>query len=178
MIIERFLNAALFFAEKTAAFDTIKLYKLLFLADRDCMKKTGHTITEATYRKIQPWGPVPVEAKALVDGMAAGDEITPPLSGYLKVKKKGNKTDINLSGAADLNYFSGEEVAILEKLAEKYKHYSGKNIAHAVHNMRGVKELDWGKDFHMEVFLPAKDREASREARAVAHRFKLSLMHG
>ena len=57
MIIERFLNASLYFAEKTQRLDTIKLYKLLFLADRACIKKTGHTITEATYRKIKPWGP-------------------------------------------------------------------------------------------------------------------------
>ena len=117
MIAERFLNASLFFAEKTEKLDTIKLYKLLFLADRECMKRTGHTITESVYRKIKPWGPVPLEAKALVDGIAAGDEDRPSISRFLEVQKQGRNTHISFHGVANLDYFSGEEVRILEKLA-------------------------------------------------------------
>jgi hypothetical protein len=101
MITERFLNAALFFAEKTKRFDTIKLYKLLFLADRACIKKTGHTITESIYRKIKPWGPVPKEAKAMVDGMAAGDESNPAVSRFLKVEKQGKNTHIKFAETAE-----------------------------------------------------------------------------
>jgi hypothetical protein len=177
MITERFLNAALYFAKNTNHFDTIKLYKLLFLADRDCIKKTGQTITESTYRKIKPWGPVPKEVKALVDGMAAGDEHAPAISRFLTVEKQGKNTHINFVGAPDLNYFTKDEISILEKLANKYKLTPGKRIAHGVHSMRGIKDMDWEKDFQMDVLLPPKDKTAFQAEKAVADKFKLALQH-
>jgi hypothetical protein len=175
MIIERFLNASLYFAEKTQRLDTIKLYKLLFLADRACIKKTGHTITEATYRKIKPWGPVPKEAKALVDGVAAGDKVSSRISEFLKVEKQGNNIHIKFTGPADLSYFTREEIQILKNLAVKHKSTSGKKIAHGVHNMRIANTMEWEKDFHMDVFLPPKEKRMSQENRKIADKFRLAL---
>jgi hypothetical protein len=177
MIAERFLNASLFFAEKTEKLDTIKLYKLLFLADRECMKRTGHTITESVYRKIKPWGPVPLEAKALVDGIAAGDEDRPSISRFLEVQKQGRNTHISFHGVANLDYFSGEEVRILEKLAAKYRLWPGKRIAHGVHEMRGVKALEWEKDFSMDIFLPLGSKTANQECKEVSAKFRLALVN-
>jgi hypothetical protein len=175
MVIERFINAALYFAEKTSNLDTIKLYKLMFLADRDCIKKTGHTITESIYRKIQPWGPVPKEVKKLVDGMASGDKTNPHVSNHLQAEKQGRNIHISFKGAADLKYFTGEEINILENLARKYKSVPGKRIAHGVHFTRVINKMAWEKDFNMDVFLPPAERSASEENRAVANRFKMAL---
>jgi hypothetical protein len=177
MITERFLNAALYFAEKMEAMDTIKLYKLLFLADRDCIRKTGHTITESTYRKIKPWGPVPVEVKALVDGMAGGDEVKGRVSSCLQVEKQGKNTHVTFRGKPDLSYFSKDEIAILDNLAQKHKHRTGKSIAHGVHQMRGIKNMDWETEFGMDIFLPPLDREQNQKHRTVSEKFKMFLAH-
>jgi hypothetical protein len=177
MVIERFLNAALYFSEKTKQLDTIKLYKLLFLADRNSIKKTGQTITESTYRKIKPWGPVPKEIKALVDGMAAGDERNPSISRFLKVEKQGRNTHISFTGTANLSFFTKEERNVLEKLAVKYKHTTGKRIAHGVHEMRGIKEMDWEKDFLMDIFLSPREKAAVQEEKAIADKFRVALEH-
>jgi hypothetical protein len=177
MVKERFLNAALFFNEKTKKMDTIKLYKLLFLADRNCIRRTGHTITESPYRKITPWGPVPVEVKALIDGMASGDIVEEKISSRLKVEKQGKNTHISLNGKPDLDYFSKDEILILEELARKYTHRDGKSIAHGVHRMRGVDGMDWEKQFDMDVFLPPLEREQNRKHQATSDRFKMFLDH-
>ncbi len=177
MIPERFINAALFFAEKTERLDTIKLYKLLFLADRACIKKTGHTITESTYIKIKPWGPVPKEVKAMVDGMAAGDESNPLVSRSLKVEKQGRNTHISFAGSADMQFFTRKETVMLENLAKRYKRVPGKRIAHGIHQMRGIKEMEWGKDFQMDIFLSPKERIASEKERTIANKFGLALVN-
>jgi hypothetical protein len=175
MILERFLNAALYFKKNTENLDTIKLYKLLFLADRECIKKTGQTITESVYRKITPWGPVPREVKSLVDGIAAGDKVCSNISDFLKVEKQGNKTHIEFSGHANLNFFTKEEIKIIGNIAAKYKYTTGKKIAHGVHNMKIIKEVPWEKDFNMDIFLPPEDKEISLKNRKAAEKFKLAL---
>ncbi|HAJ79887.1 MAG TPA: hypothetical protein DCO75_08950 [Fibrobacteres bacterium] len=178
MIIERFLNAALYFKENTENLDTIKLYKLLFLADRECIKKTGHTITESVYWKIMPWGPVPKEVKSLVDRIACGDKISSNISDILKVEKQGKNTHVEFNGNSDLSYFTKNEIEIISKLAKKYKYSSGKKIAHGVHNMKIIKEIEWEKDFYMDIFLSSEDKKLSQKNRKIADRFRMALSDG
>lgn len=178
MILERFLNASLYLAKHTSNLDTIKLYKLLFLVDKECIKKTGQTITGCTYKKITPWGPVPKEVKAFIDSMALDESVSEDISKVLSVQKRGKNTHIEFSGEPNLDYFTDKEVAILKDLANKFQNTRGKTIAHKIHENKRIKSMSWNDEFHMDVFLDGETKEISTNNRKVACELKFALNHG
>lgn len=105
-----------------------KLMKLLYYVDFDHYEMHGKSVTGATYSKL-PHGPVPKEAKKLIDRMAKKNLVHP-----VKVKRAIYAQHRLIAQTKfDAALFSGEEMQTLERVANKWENCTGAQIEAASH---------------------------------------------
>jgi uncharacterized phage-associated protein/DNA-binding transcriptional regulator YiaG len=126
---ERFANLVVFFSETMKPYKT-KLNKLLFYTDFCHFKKTGFSVSGATYRAIQ-FGPVPNDYDTLYQEVIKKEKVECVVSEdgdfiseqYLPIK---NKT-------FDASLFSEDEIKTLNKVSQKFKGINAKKIKDISH---------------------------------------------
>ena len=112
------------YCEDKFHFGAIHLNKILFWADFRHFKKTGKSITETVYWKLER-GPVPkyvktAEAELMVEGRF--EEVEKPLSPPLKQKRPTAKGNINES------LFTEYALQLLRETAETETRYSASEV--------------------------------------------------
>jgi hypothetical protein len=134
---KKFKELVVYLAAKNAsnpAFGKTKLNKLLFFSDFTAYARLGSSITGVQYIKLQ-FGPCPRSMKQLTEalmkeGRVVSQELTSgPYEGSRLVALRD----------ADLQEFSGPEIAIVDEIVERYWSHSGRDISDASHGFVG-----WG----------------------------------
>lgn len=120
MDCRKMVQALAYFASKQPKkeIDSWKAYKLLWIADRYHLRQYGRMITGDTYYAL-PHGPVPTDAKNLVDGeplhyLAANQDY---VDRYIKVKSKNKYRALE---EPDLKVFSESDVDAMDKAYKEY----------------------------------------------------------
>jgi uncharacterized phage-associated protein len=127
---EKMQHVILFFLERINNVDLgrTKLMKLLYYVDFDHYEMHGKSLTGATYRKL-PHGPVPQEAKKLIENMASRH-----LVHQVRVKRAQYAQHRLITQAKfDPSLFSGEEIQTLERVAKEWEHCTGTEIEASSH---------------------------------------------
>ena len=119
---EKLINTIVFFLKNTNHCHTLKLFKLLNLADFEHFRQKGRTITGLQYRAL-PKGPVPTalldefqrggdkDLKTAVQLFAVKDEITDALL----------RRDLKPRVEFEKNWFTKRELRIMELVAEFFR---------------------------------------------------------
>lgn len=120
MDCRKMVQALAYFASKQPKkeIDSWKAYKLLWIADRYHLRQYGRMITGDTYYAL-PHGPVPTDAKNLVDGeplhyLTANQEY---VDRYIKVKSKNKYCALE---EPDLKVFSESDMDAMDKAYQEY----------------------------------------------------------
>ncbi|HUJ09376.1 MAG TPA: Panacea domain-containing protein [Verrucomicrobiae bacterium] len=123
-----------------------KLMKLLYYVDFDHYEMHGKSVTGATYRKL-PHGPVPKEAKQLIEHMAKKNLVK-----EVKVKRVDYAQHRLIAQTKfDASLFSGEEIQTLERVAKEWENCTGGEIEAASHAEAPWSATKDGKDIDYDL---------------------------
>ena len=131
---EKLCAMVLFFAHRNKELLKTKLMKLLNYSDMIFYKENGISISGVRYAHL-PYGPVPENFDILLGTMAA-DQII-----HIEIVYDGGYEKHQV--IADSNFFenvlSEKEVAVLEKVYEKFKNFGSADISNYSHKEKGYK---------------------------------------
>jgi uncharacterized phage-associated protein len=158
---EKLEQVILFFLERinNNTLGRTKLMKLLYYVDFDHYQKTGHSITNAKYRKL-PHGPVPDKAEKVIDAMIkrkALKAVETSIGNFVQQRLLTN------TASFDASRLQGDEMETLMMVARKWEHATAQEIAAATH-----REAPWGTtedgkaiDYELANYrsLPAEEEE-------------------
>ena len=151
-----------------APMDKMKVQKLLYLADRECMDQTGFPISNDTYYHM-PYGPVLSETLDLMNGKRIESE-------WGKWIRKGDNDELAPARAGDVNreacdHLSDFEIEILDKIWSKFGDMDGLDLSKYTHTLSehihvplkaGRKPLS-----HADILVAlGYDRESARDQAA------------
>ena len=128
----KLIQALAYLADKqpNKTIDNMKAYKLLWLADRYHLRRTGRTITGDSYYAM-PHGIVPSDAKCLLEGE--------------KTKLKSSRTYLNqfiftdgnheykVIKQPDLKMFSDSDQDAIDIILKRYNKYNAKQLSELSH---------------------------------------------
>lgn len=106
-----------------------KLAKLLYFVDFDFFEKFQKSITGDTYKAL-PMGPFPITMEKVLAGMAKEKKIVIKLE---KERDGYNPTEIYMAKEKPEAIFSKDEQNILDRVALKYGHLTGKQLEDLTH---------------------------------------------
>ncbi len=126
-------------SQPNATVDTMKAYKLLWLADRLHLRNYSRTISGDEYWAL-PLGPVPTNAKNLVDGKATSlknpdgkfDEYIEVLPNHKIRARKG----------ADVDEFSESDIELFDKVLAKFGNASAIELSNFSHQFPEWKQYE------------------------------------
>lgn len=133
---EKIYNIILFFADK--AILKTKLLKEMFYADFIYYKNSCQSITGLEYSKLQ-FGPVPDQFEKILTNVANENIIDYGFS------IKGDYECYNIKAKQSFNkdIFNEEELKILEKVKNRFKDYSSKNIVDFSHKEKAFTDTNY-----------------------------------
>jgi hypothetical protein len=109
-------------------FGLTKLNKILFYCDFMAFGKFGKSITGTSYEKLQ-FGPVPSNVESVRRQMRQDDDIYLDSVGYGTFAT----TRIVARRSADLNLFSGPEVALVDRIVDEFSDLTGSQLRDLSH---------------------------------------------
>ena len=132
---EKYENVILFLCSRIGASGVEgkkKLAKLLYYVDFDRFEfeESMLTITGDVYKRL-PMGPYPESMTSIIEGLAR--------KGSLKVSHRDNAapysptTVYQACDEPDMSLFNDDDIAILERVAQKYLHLNGKQLENLSH---------------------------------------------
>ncbi len=175
--MDKFINAILFFAEKTdkEKFGITKLMKLLFYADFLHYEKFGRSIFGDEYYRL-PEGPVPSISYDIFKKLERGE--VPELNGIVKIREKliGNFVMKQIEGLKrfDENVFSESDVEVMSEIAERFYNTGGKEMSQKTHEIPFVQDASrvLPIDYNVVVEDPndlAYLKELKKESESIAY---------
>lgn len=125
----KFTEMVVYFTEKLQPWKT-KLNKLLFYADFEMCRQTAYSISGVKYRAI-PMGPVPNNFQSIFEYLGNNDEVDIYFTTFENGTGEQFKPNKNRQFSADL--FSQDEIAVLEKVTERFRNTSTDKIIDISH---------------------------------------------
>lgn len=145
---DKFRELLLYLAERSEndpKFGETKLNKLLFYADFVAYRELGKPITGARYHKLE-WGPAAVPFVPIERELQQSGELVVRRN---LVGSKVQKKPIALRGA-NLDRFSGAEIALVEQLLEELREYGGRQVSDLSHETPAWKVAAYKEDIPYE----------------------------
>lgn len=131
---EKLINAIIFFYEKTALCNKLKLYKLLYHLDFRHFAETGRSVTGLDYFAL-PNGPVPVELTQEID--SPGKDLEEKIDFSYVTQKMGDKKvsvlHITPKAKFDPSAFTKRELRLLESIAYDFDLSKAEDMIHSTH---------------------------------------------
>jgi hypothetical protein len=132
---EKLRELVLYIAEQSegdCTFGMTKLNKLLFFSDFKTYLKTGRSITDQEYQKL-PNGPAPRQLVPLITSMKEREELA---IGERDHFGHTQKRPFALR-EPDLQYFSGQEIAIVDQALRYFRNMNATEISDLSHEFVG-----------------------------------------
>ncbi len=152
---EKFCAMVLFFAKKSAGLLKVKLLKLLNYSDLVFYQENGISMSGARYVHL-PYGPVPKNYDLLF-GMMSADNIA-----HIEVEFDNGYERHQVIADSEIpkGVLSGQELAVLERVYEKFADFGSVEISNYSHREKGYMSTKQGevisytfaKDIRLDVF--------------------------
>ncbi len=173
---QKIVNAIIYFVKNTKDCKKTKLFKLLYYLDFIHFKQHGLSVTGYNYISM-PYGPVPSKLLEQFEK----DEFPEEFKKNFSVEKVTDDDDkysyqIHLKNKIpDLDWFTPNELSVLEEVAFMYKEAPAKDLVEATHFRntpwdKTVKTKGMGKQ--IDYFL-ALDEESTLTQEEIEERFRL-----
>lgn len=128
----KYKSVILYFANiiRNGTLGKVKLMKLMYFLDFDFFEKYGKSVTGDRYVRM-PLGPVPENAEKIINEMRE--------EGLVKITKQGmpenmdDKQLISPQKEASIEFFSKEEIQMLDEVSCKWEKFSGNDMKNASH---------------------------------------------
>ena len=127
---ERLAELIMYVAQRSLGdprFGSTKLNKILFFADFEAYRRTGQSITGATYQHL-PQGPCPHQLLPVIDSELAGDARWVERSTYA-----GTQRQLIPLREARVELFTGPEVAIIEEVLTELMPLTNSQVSQRSH---------------------------------------------
>ena len=125
--ITRLGNLIGLIADRYGTVSMTKLLKLLFIIDRESIKKTGIELTSSVYKV---WEKGPVNAFGYIEiRRHGGGEFTE----YINVNEVQSNFQITSTGNFNINIFSRNELNLVEHLIKEYHACSAEDMINELH---------------------------------------------
>lgn len=127
-------------SQPDATIDTMKAYKLLWLADRWHLRNGGRTITGDDYWAL-PYGPVPSDAKNLVDGKKTRLSSSVDFYSYLGVVSDHK---IKAKTTPYMSVFSDSDIYAMDLILKMYGDKTAielSNLSHRFPEWKNYEEM-------------------------------------
>lgn len=112
--------------------DYIKLFKIMYFAQREYLATYGLTIIEDTF-KARQLGPVPSLTYKVVK-MAENNEVSTDLKDFITSIKVDDKQKVYALKKPDLDYIADMEKEELDNIISKYKNTDSKKLSELSHD--------------------------------------------
>lgn len=112
--------------------DYIKLFKIMYFAQREYLATYGLTIAEDTF-KARQLGPVPSLTYKVVKMAENGDEST-DLKGFTSSIRVDENQNVHATAAPDMDYIADMEKEELDKTIAKYGNVDSKRLSEMSHD--------------------------------------------
>jgi uncharacterized phage-associated protein len=173
---QKIINAIIYFVKNTRNCKKTKLFKLLYYLDFMHFKRFGLSVTGYNYITM-PYGPVPEELLKQFEKNEFPDEFNKNFT-IEKVTDEEDKQSfqINLKNKKpDLDWFTPNELTVLNEVVEIFKDAPAKDIVEATH----FRNTPWDKTVktkgigsYIDYFL-ALDEDTSLSREEIEERFNL-----
>jgi uncharacterized phage-associated protein len=137
---EKMVNAMAFLVSKCHACTKMKLFKLMYFADKEHLLKYGRPITGDHYVRME-WGPTPSASYDMTKGKGPSSRLV-LFQSILSVHGNNIK---NLK-SPNMMVFSNSDEKMLNEIIEKYGHLSAAKLSDLSH-----KEATWTKTPENEI---------------------------
>src|SRR6266702_6392009 len=120
---EKFRELVLYIAEqceRLPLFGATKLYDILYCSDFEMYRRTGHSITAATYVAMK-YGPVPEQRDVIKDRMIR--------EGELALRRRGTQKRYIALREADRGQFTVDEICIVHEVIERFKNDAADTVS-------------------------------------------------
>lgn len=174
---EKLFQLIIFFSQNTQICGKVKLFKLMYLADFECFRQTGSSITGMEYVAWK-YGPVPTYLNSEIE------EPSEEFDKYFTISReefdsKYNKynprecvvprmTDIEF----DDNEFTKRELRIIQELATQYRDADAQKLIDVTHQKDGAWDKVWkdgrGRDERIPYELFVEDLENEKKERILS----------
>lgn len=162
---ERLRELMLFVAERCQNdpnFGVTKMNKVLFYCDFMAFAKFGKPITGISYNKL-PFGPVPTGAEIMRRRMEKDDDVFVTQDGYSPFRPRR----ILPRREANLDLFSGPEVALVDGVIEAFSDATGSQLRDLSHG-KAWQSVGWNQTIPYEAVF-VSDEPYTEEDVARAH---------
>lgn len=134
--VDKFVNAAAYLVERCPEVTKMKLFKLLYYADKEHLLTYGRPIIGDRYIKME-WGPVPSRGYNIVkhDDRASSEE-SELFDGYIGVQGK----DLFVKTTPNLDYLSESDIEALDATIQRYGRLTACQLSNLSH-----REAAWSK---------------------------------
>ena len=140
-------------SEGDESFGAVKLNKLLFYADFLAYRQLGRAITWQPYQRLEN-GPAPRRLLPILKKMeSSGDIATREIRYYGFMQKQSCALR-----EPDLSRFSGDEIALVDRIIEACRGKSAKAMSEMSHAFRGWRQASDGETIPYEVALVRFER--------------------
>lgn len=112
--------------------DYVKLFKIMYFAQREYLAKYGLTIAEDTF-KARQLGPVPSLTYKVVK-MVENGEVNPDLKSFSSSIRVDGDQKVYPASCPDMDYIAPMEREELDKTISKYKDMSSKELSQLSHD--------------------------------------------
>jgi uncharacterized phage-associated protein len=147
--VEKFVNASAYLAERCPEVTRMKLFKLLFYADKEHLLTYGRPIIGDRYIKMDH-GPVPSRG---YDLMKHGDHSTAEdqalFDSYLAIQ--GNEVCVRLK--PNLGYLSETDIEVLDDIVGKYGHLTAVQLSKLSHGDPAWVKADLNDELDYRLFF-------------------------
>jgi hypothetical protein len=132
-------------SEADATYGMVKLNKLLFFADFEAFALLGGPISGAEYQRL-PFGPGPRRMLPVLDGLQAAGAAAIQRTVYYGRKQE---RVIPLRDP-DLTAFTGEQIALVDRILDRFRGMDGTAISEYSHGFQGWQEARDGESIPYE----------------------------
>jgi hypothetical protein len=141
------------------SFGAIKLNKILFYADFIAYTRLGQPITGATYQRL-PHGPAPRRLLPLKEELEQeGAAVERQKVAYTKVQKR-----LVPLREADLDLFSGHEIAIVDEVIAALCNHTAEQVSELTHQLPGWRLAENKEEIpYFTALLESDDWEPDQE---------------
>jgi hypothetical protein len=132
---DRSINAILYIADKLIISDFHKIFKILYISDREHLAKWGRLITGDTYIKM-PNGPVPSKIYDILKVVRGDSFFSDEMkSRYSSLFEVNNNYLIKPLKKPNLDYLSESDLKEIDIALEKYGNLTFKEISTVTHDI-------------------------------------------
>jgi uncharacterized phage-associated protein len=135
--VEKLVQAIAYLSERgVTGLDKLKIFKLLFLADKRHLLEIGRPILGDVY-SCMDWGPVPSRTYDIIRNVIDADPRKRAAENlfaeYFTIERDRGHPALVAKKTPDLDVFSDSEIAALDEVIAKYGHLSGADLRDLTH---------------------------------------------